>query len=664
MVLDYAWLIPALPLVAFALAALFGRYLPERGGYLATLAITAAGALALAVAWLVWTGTYAPFEDAYTWALEDVTGSAWLEAGSYAFDLGVYMDSLTAWLLVPVGILTAGIAIYSIGYIRPEADGYHLDDGTHVHIDGRQRYYAALALFVGSMFGFVLGSDLLMMFIFWELMGLCSYLLIGFWYAKASAAAAAQKAFLVTRIGDVFFLGGLVILAVLFGSIDLSVILDASNIDAVANENSTLLGASMLCLFVGAVGKSAQLPLHVWLPDAMEGPTTVSALIHAAAMVKAGVYLVARFMPVYAAVDWVLITVATVGAVTAFVAATMAAVNPDIKRVLAFSTISQLGYMFLGLGAVAIVTAGFTAGLLHLFNHAFFKALLFLCAGAVGFALHEYDMREFGGLHAYMPITSITMAIATLAIAGVPPFSGFWSKDVILEQVWNAAGGQPWFFVLWALALVTAGLTAYYMARLWLMTFAGDYRGSHDEDHLHDGTGHMNAVLIVLAAFAALSGLLVFYAGDYLYFGEPLHESLMHFLTSWKAWLGLGVVAIGLLIAWNRFQPEHVEDNITHDADLAGAERVLVNRYYLTEAYYGLVDRTVLLSARALDAVDRHVVDWSVDAIGRANAGLSRAGSRLQSGRVSDYAAGILTGLLLLIVIIVYVLRYTIGGGL
>ncbi len=662
MVLDYAWLIPVLPLVAFAIVALFGRWIPERGGYLAMPAIVAAGALALAAAWRIWQGPYEAFQEAYVWTLSEVVGHAWLETGRYAFDLGVYADALTAWLLIPVGILTAGIAIYSIGYIRPEKDGYHLVDGTHVHIDGRQRYYAALALFVASMFGFVLGSDLLQLFIFWELMGLCSYLLIGFWYVKPDAAAAAQKAFLVTRVGDIFFLAGLVILAVLFGSIDLSAILNTDNIAAVAAQNGNLLGLSMLFLFIGAVGKSAQLPLHIWLPDAMEGPTTVSALIHAAAMVKAGVYLVARFIPVFAAVDWVLITVATIGALTAFFAATMAAVNPDIKQVLAFSTISQLGYMFLGLGAVAIVAAGFTAGLLHLFNHAFFKALLFLCAGAIGYALHNYDMREFGGLLRYMPITAITMAIATLAIAGIPPFSGFWSKDILLEYVFTAGGGNPLFFVLWGLALATAGLTAYYMARLWLMTFAGDYRGE-DEDHLHDGTWHMNGVLVVLALFAIGSGFLVFYVGDMLYFDTPFEKTLMGIVGSWKAWVGLSVAVLGLAVAWTRFKPDRVEEHITADEDFAGFEQVLVRRYYLTEAYYGLVDKTVLVSARFMDAVDRLVIDWAVDATARVNDWVGGVGSRLQTGRVSDYAVAILSGLLLLIVIIVYVLRYTVGGG-
>jgi NADH-quinone oxidoreductase subunit L len=667
MVLEYAWLIPAVPLAAFVLVTLLGRWMPDEGGWLSAAAIVGSGALSVAAAWTIWQEHIEAFGEAFVWTFTQQLGQPWLEAGSFTFDMGLYVDGLTAWLLAAVGILTAGIAVYSIGYMRTEEDGYHLDDGTHVGIDGRQRYYAALALFVGSMLAFVLGSDLLQMFVFWELMGLCSYLLIGFWYAKPSAAEAAQKAFLVTRVGDVFFLGGLVMLAVLFGSTDLRVLLDSSNIEAVASSNGTLLGTASLLLFIGAVGKSAQLPLHVWLPDAMEGPTTVSALIHAATMVKAGVYLVARFMPIFAEVTWVLTTVAVVGALTAFVAATMACVNPDIKRVLAFSTISQLGYMFLGLGAVAAVSTGFATGLLHLFNHAFFKALLFLCAGAVGFAIHSYDMREFGGLAEHMPITAGTMLVATLAIAGIPPFSGFWSKDVLLESVYEASHGEPIFLALWGLAVLTAGLTAYYMFRLWFSTFLGDYRGDEDESHLHDGTWHMNLVLLVLALFAIGSGFAAFYAEKFfgLAFGhEHLHVSIGHIVGSWKAWVSLLVALGGVGLAWTRFKPGQAAANLTAEEDIAGLERVLVDRYYVTEAYYWVSDKVVVGLACFLDALDSEVVDWFVDALGGASSWSGGIGSRLQSGRVSDYAVGILSGLLVLVVVVVYVLRYTLGGGL
>ncbi len=676
MALDLAWLIPALPLAAFALVALFGKWTPERGGWLTFLAIAASGVLSLLVGWDVWQHHREAFHvsDAFIWTLQDNLGHAWLEAGSLVFDMGVYVDNLTAFLLVPVGILTTGIALYSLGYMGPEKEGYHLDDGTHVHIDGRQRYYAALALFVAGMLGFVLGSNLLMMFIFWEIMGLCSYLLIGYWYAKPSASAAAQKAFLTTRVGDVFFLLGLAVLAVTFGDVtgqafvlDLDVILAEENISAVASASPNTLGLALLCLFVGAVGKSAQFPLHIWLPDAMEGPTTVSALIHAATMVKAGVFLIARFMPLYAQVDWVLMTVAGIGALTALLAASMAVFNNDIKRVLAFSTISQLGYMFLGMGAVALVAGGFTAGLLHLLNHAFFKALLFLCAGAVGFAIHSYDMREFGGLKKYMPVTAWTMFIATLSISGVPPFSGFWSKDLLLEEVWLgfAEGGSMFFLALWVIALVTAGLTAYYMFRLWFMTFLGDYRGDHDEDHLHDGTWHMNAVLIVLAGISIVTGFAIFLPEGFVFLPEhPLHFSLGHLIGAWQTYAGLGVVAIGIAAAWAKWNPSAVEDSITADEDYQGYPKVAYRRYYLTEIYYAAVDKTVVAGAFLLDTFDRLVIDAAVDLVGKVNAAMGDWGRKLQTGLVSDYALAILSGVLLMVIVVVYILRYTVGGGL
>jgi len=677
MVMEYAWLIPALPLAAFVLVTLFGSRLPERGGYISAGAIVASGALAVYTAWESWgrltesfRGEHGHWGEAFTWTFQDALGTAWLEAGNFVFDLGVYLDSITAWLLGAVGILTAGIALYSIGYIRPEKEGYHLDDGSPIHVDGRQRYYAALALFVGSMLGFVLGSNLLEMFVFWELMGLCSYLLIGFWYAKPSAAAAAKKAFLVTRVGDVFFLGGLVTLAVIFGdavgsavALDLSTLLDTATIEAVAAAHPTALGLSVLGLFIGAVGKSAQLPLHVWLPDAMEGPTTVSALIHAATMVKAGVFLVARFFPLFDAVPWVLYTVAVVGAVTAFVAATMAVVNYDIKRVLAFSTISQLGYMFMGLGVGAAVAGGFAAGLFHLLNHAFFKALLFLCAGAVGFALHNYDMRDFGGLKEYMPITAWTMLAATLAISGIPPFSGFFSKDELLSEAFLAGKEHALFYGVWALALITAGLTAYYMFRLWFMTFLGDYRGDHEEE-LADGTWHMNLVLGVFAVFTLVTGFAVFFASDNLLFHHALEVTPAKLVTSWKTYLSLGVAGAGIALAWTRYGPDNVEDHLTPVGEETGAEGVMIDRYYVTEAYYKATDAIVLGLARLFDAFDTHVVDWSVDAIGRFNNWMGRVGSRWQTGRVSDYATWILSGLLAFVVIVVYILRYTIGRGI
>jgi NADH-quinone oxidoreductase subunit L len=368
-----------------------------------------------------------------------------------------------------------------------------------MHEEGaaRRRYYAELALFITGMLGLVVANDYLMLFVFWEIMGLCSYLLIGYWYHKPSAASAAKKAFLTTRVGDAFLLVGLGILFVSFHTLNFKELFAAAANGAPGVDRNVLLLANS-CVFIGAVGKSAQFPLHTWLPDAMEGPTTVSALIHAATMVKAGVYLVARSYPLFVLTPQVLIAVACIGGFTALFAASLALTNWDLKRVLAYSTLSQLGYMFLGLGVagalywargnasgalVALALTGVTVAIFHLFSHAFFKAGLFLSAGSVGHSFHgaanPYDMRIMGGLRRSMPITTFAMLMGTISISGIPPFSGFFSKDAILGAVYEAAteSGSTLYYLLFAAGVLTAGLTAYYMFRLYFLTFEGEHRG-------------------------------------------------------------------------------------------------------------------------------------------------------------------------------------------
>ncbi|HXK36844.1 MAG TPA: NADH-quinone oxidoreductase subunit L, partial [Candidatus Paceibacterota bacterium] len=383
---------------------------------------------------------------------------------------------LTAIMLLVVSVVGTLVVVYSAAYMHEEAER-------------RRRYYAEIMLFISVMYGLVIANNYLMMFVFWELVGLCSYLLIGFWYERPSAASAAKRAFIVTRVGDIMFMAGIIILFKYMGSFDFSVLFANGGRDAFDAVPNDILTLSTILIFGGAIGKSAQFPLHEWLPDAMEGPTTVSALIHAATMVKAGVYLVARSYPLLVQTPDSLLFVGIIGGVTALLAATVALTQTDIKRVLAYSTISQLGYMILGLGAGGFIllssgsAVGYSASTFHLMNHAFFKALLFLCAGSVIHAVGTNDMRLMGGLRKKMPITSITMLVGALAIAGIPPLSGFWSKDEVLSSVYHAGSFDATFFLLWAMGVATAFLTAFYMFRMWFMTFVGNPRSEY---HAHE----------------------------------------------------------------------------------------------------------------------------------------------------------------------------------
>ncbi|HWM51126.1 MAG TPA: NADH-quinone oxidoreductase subunit L, partial [Thermoplasmata archaeon] len=468
------WLILLLPLGAFLVAAVAGRRLREGGGYVVVGAM--AGSLVLSLYVFVQVllqgglgGNFAP---------QTITGYVWLPSiPGNEIRISILIDNLSSLMLVLVSFLCLLIFVYSLAYMHQE--------------EGKPRYYAEVSLFAAGMLGTVSADNFLQLLIFWEIMGLCSYLLIGFWYHKPEAAAAAKKAFLVTRVGDVLFLIAVLIIWSEFGTLRFNEI--ATRVGLLSPQLLTLIP---LLLFGGAVGKSAQFPLHAWLPDAMEGPTTVSALIHAATMVKAGVFLTARsFIFLVPAVPGVappftaILVIAVIGGFTTLFAASMAVVNNDIKRVLAFSTISQLAYMFLGLGAGAFLMAneavhgeplnpaGYSAALYHLFNHAFFKALLFLGAGSVIHAVSTNDMREMGGLSKSMPVTSKVMLFGALALAGIVPFSGFFSKGEILSLTFEAGAGNPLFYLLYAFGLVTAFLTAFYAFRLWYLTFHGEYRG-------------------------------------------------------------------------------------------------------------------------------------------------------------------------------------------
>src|SRR3974390_1056935 len=495
--LDHIWLIPLFPVMGAACMFFFGRKLTK-----SAVSGICVGMVVLAFAWAclaVWQYTgYAaanpgkPFEKiVFTWLGTGDSGLSYVTNGgtaSFRADAGFLLDPLSAiWLLFATGVGML-IHIYSIGYMGHEG-GYY-------------RFFGYLNLFMFSMLTLILANNYVLMFVGWEGVGLCSYLLIGFYFLKKSATNAANKAFIVNRIGDAGFILGMFFIAWYFGS------LRYVDVNHLARSGQFLIGdpwltAAVLFLFVGACGKSAQFPLYVWLPDAMEGPTPVSALIHAATMVTAGVYMVARSNALFVLAPNAMKTVAIIGALTAIFAATIGLVQNDIKRVLAYSTVSQLGYMFLALGVGA-----FAAGVFHVFTHAFFKALLFLGSGSVIHALSgEQDMQHMGALSQHIPVTSRTMFIAALAIAGIPGCAGFFSKDAILWETWASEGGA--YRVLWGIGFFTALMTAFYMFRLMYLTFHGEPRMSHEvEHHIHESPASMTGPLVVLAFFSIFAGWL------------------------------------------------------------------------------------------------------------------------------------------------------------
>ncbi len=669
---DFAWMIPVFPIISFVLILLLGFYDPLRGGSIAAVSVGFSSVFSLAVAYdvLVADVTHGGYlENTRTWF-------SWSE---HAFEFGTYIDGLAGLLLLVVGFVSYLVIVFSLGYMHEEGD--------------RQvRYFAEISLFVGVMLGLVIANSFLLMFIFWELVGVCSYLLIGFWYEKPSASSAAKKAFIVTRVGDVFLLLGLVILFNTFGTLRYSELFNDPNLGL--SENAEAIKWATLCIFGGAVGKSAQFPLHVWLPDAMEGPTTVSALIHAATMVKAGVFLVARTYPLIVLSPDTAIFIAVTGGVTAFIAASMAMVMYDIKRVLAYSTISQLGYMFLGLGTGAWAiwyglephTNGYTAGLFHLMNHAFFKALLFLGSGAVIHAVHTQDMREMGGLRKAMPITSMAMGLGVLSIAGVPVFSGFWSKDELLEAVHYNGSYEGIFGALWMLGLLTAGMTAFYMTRLWMMTFSGPPERKveemvQSEDHsdsgnwtvkektikirAHEAPLVMTIPLMILAFMAVFSGFSVFLGsgfGSSVYYGdhhstdsgwEIISYVMLSPLTHLSVFVGLTGVMFGLLFykrgadGNSAFSPSFVEDNVVTKY----LHIFLSNRLYMAKLFDWFGMRTWDTFSMACDWFDRYIIDGVVNGVASISAAFSGQVRKLNSGFTGHYASLTIGGLGAIVVI-------------
>ncbi|HWO56280.1 MAG TPA: NADH-quinone oxidoreductase subunit L [bacterium] len=623
--LENAWLIPVFPLVAMAAIML----VTHRSRMLsAGLSI---GAMAIAFVWS-WAIAVTVWNNPQTLRF----AFDWLNLGpSMHIVLGIQIDGLTAMMLIVVSTVALMVNIYSLGYM---------------HGDPKfARFYGFLSLFGMAMLTLVLADNFFLMFVSWELVGLASYLLIGFWFEKKSASDAGKKAFITTRLGDLGFIIGLLMLYNAVGSFTFADVNNAVQAGALAGGYLTV---AALCLFAGAVGKSAQVPLHVWLPDAMEGPTPVSALIHAATMVVAGVYLVARSLTLFAAAPDAAMTVAWIGMITSLMAATIGLVQNDIKRVLAYSTVSQLGYMIMALGL-----GGFTASMFHLMTHAFFKALLFLGAGSVIHAVHTNDIQEMGGLHAKMKKTSWTFLIAALAIAGVPPLSGFWSKDEIVA----ATAGHPVFTVL---TLLVAFMTAFYMFRLYFLTFTGRPRDQHKFDHAHESPGVMTGPLIFLAVLSVISGFvgmpwLHYNFAAVVFRGEP-HHAEFHLSTAVIATLvGLSGIGLAYLMYFKRsIDPDRIA------ASFQGLYRTLFNKYYFDEAYDALfirpyykicngwfvfdqkiIDGLVnglgdlgLLWSRINTWFDTYIVDGAVNGAGIVTRGFGLTIRHLQTGRVQNYA--------------------------
>ena len=637
--IDYVWLIPAFPAMGFLFNGLVGRWWRLKKGIVAWVACSALG-LSFLFSILVFLDLLKLPPEARV-AIPDRVLFDWVVSGGLKTVIGYKVDPLSIVMALVVTGVSFFIHIYSVGYMHDDP--------------GFTRYFSYLNLFVFMMLNLVLANNFLLMFVGWEGVGLCSYLLIGFWFERDAPANAGKKAFVVNRVGDFGFLLGLFLIFSHLGTLTFDeVFAKAHTLGPVTVTFITLL------LFVGATGKSAQLPLYVWLPDAMEGPTPVSSLIHAATMVTAGVYMIARCHVLYEMAPVSMAVVATVGALTAIFAASMALVNTDFKRILAYSTISQLGYMFLAVGVGA-----FSAGIFHLMTHAFFKGLLFLGAGSVMHALAgELDIRRMGRLKEKMPITFWTFMMATLAIAGVPGFSGFFSKDEIL---WNAFSSPHGSLFLWIIGTVTAGMTAFYMFRLAFMAFFGRYRGSEEAwHHAHESPPIMTVPMVILAVLSVIGG----YVGvphvlggenHFHQFLAPVFGEVSRHLEKAHGAGGEGglelllmlvsvaVAFVGIGKAYYFYIKEPSMPKRAAEA-LPGVYRVLFNKYYVDEIYQFLfVNSAKRLGTILWRQFDENVVDRTVNLV----AGIMRvlgSGLRLfQTGFVQDYALGIVIGAVLLI---------------
>jgi NADH-quinone oxidoreductase subunit L len=627
-----------LPLFGALLAGLIGKRL---GDHFAEY--TATGLLCLSAILSLYVFL---FELPYLEATKLIPLFRFLDSGTLQVDWAIRVDMLTAVMLVVVTGVSSLVHVYSIGYMH--------------HDEHRPRFFAYLSLFTFAMLALVTADNFVQMFFGWEGVGLCSYLLIGFWYKKPSANAAAIKAFIVNRVGDFGFALGIMAIFFVFGSLDFTTVFDAGKDHAgktfeFAGYNVDILTTICLLLFMGAMGKSAQFMLHTWLPDAMEGPTPVSALIHAATMVTAGVFLVCRCSPLFELAPVALQFVTIIGATTAFFAATVGLFQNDIKRVVAYSTCSQLGYMFFAAGVGA-----YQAAMFHLFTHAFFKALLFLGAGSVIHALNDQqDMRKMGGIYRSIPATYILMLIGTLALTGFPFLAGFWSKDAIIESAYAAHTSVGTY--AFTMGILAAAMTSFYSWRLIFMTFHGKYRGDpHDLDHIHDSPPVMLVPLVILALGAVFAGMVFegsfigheqaeFWRGAIVNLQEHTALDARHHVPGWVALSPAVVMVVGFLIAWF-FYMEHPEWPAQMAAKRGPLYLFLYNKWYFDELYDFLFVRPAkrigyflwksgdgkFIDGMGPDGISAGVADWTKQVV------------RLQSGYLYHYAFAMLIGVALL----------------
>jgi NADH-quinone oxidoreductase subunit L len=631
MTVDFLRWMPLIPLLASLVNIFLGGRLGKKlAGGLACAAVAASFVIALLVFWQLPAG--GTFRD---------TVYTWIESGSFQVKLSFQVDALTAVMVLVVTGIGFLIHLYSLGYMG--------------HDEGMTRFFVYLNLFIFFMLLLVMGDNLLVLFVGWEGVGLCSYLLIGFWYHDHKNTIAGNKAFIVNRIGDFGFMLGILLIVTELGrqgiwTLDFGELQEHVNL--LSPEIITLI---TLLLFVGATGKSAQIPLFVWLPDAMAGPTPVSALIHAATMVTAGVYMTARLHFLFALAPATLSLIAIIGAATAFFAATVALAQTDIKRVLAYSTVSQLGYMFLAVGVGA-----FSAAIFHLFTHAFFKACLFLGAGSVIHALDgEQDMRNMGGLRAYLPTTYWTYLVATLAISGAPLTAGFFSKDLILWQAYSSPHGST---ELWLVAWITAGMTAFYMFRQFFMVFHGEFRGSeHVKAHIHESPPAMTLVLVVLAVGSIFAGWLgtpdYFWGNRWDHWLQPIFGGAHEAAHGAQAEeirlmaLTLAIGGLGFVLAYIAYgRKSKLPDQL---ASLAGGAfyRALFNNYYVDVLYDVLIVRPFTSFSRwCAEFFDPGVIDGLVNAVAKGARGFSLIWREVQTGNVQHYLAGFLIATVALLV--------------
>lgn len=640
----YIALIPLLPLAGFILLGLFGRkYFKNSSGIIATILLLAATVLAIYVAYGYFF-EYGKADGVYQKLVP--LKYTWLEfSQGISIDMGVMLDPITCMMLVVITFVSLMVHIYSLAYMK-----------------GEQRfatYYSFLGLFTFSMLALVISSNIFQIYIFWELVGVSSFLLIGFYYDKPSAVAACKKAFIVTRFADLGFLIGILMLSFYAGTLDFNTLIE--RLTSVGSDElnhalaSSFMGISaltwaMVLVFIGAAGKSAMFPLQIWLPDAMEGPTPVSALIHAATMVVAGVFLVARLFPVFAlSAPEALQLVAYVGAISALLAAIIACTQTDIKRVLAFSTISQIGYMMFALGVSKYGGEdglGYTASMFHLFTHAMFKALLFLGAGSVIHFIHSNEMKDMGGLRKYLPITHITFLIACLAISGIPPFSGFFSKEEIL-----LAAYQQNTIIYW-IALFTSGLTAFYMFRLYFNIFwnkVSSVSSNGHREHHGEGGFAMMLPLILLAVGAAAAGFIPF--GNFISSdGEALHSEFHLQLSIAPVTVGL----IGVFMAmWLYKKQNNKPDKIA--ASINGLYKAAWNKFYFDELYLFITKKIMFnLIAQPAAWIDKNIVDGLINATGNITQFISKKIKKMQSGKVQQYAAYFLVAAIAMAVLFIY----------